>query len=235
MSLFVDIETSNLDPRKGVVFCVGLLNDERQTIHCYGENGEAERYILYRVAREVAQADATGVEVVTFSGRRFDFPFLNYRNAVHRFPKIKPAKHVDVQTLLPRQPRGYPASLEKSCKRYGISAKDTPFSESLWAAARLGDRAALKSIGQHCREDIISLRDLYYAITVEENTMEFSEKSETNTSEKSEGVGNDLPFLDDLNEEILDELDAVHQFEYEGATTHPDDPHPYEYTTDYQS
>lgn len=196
---------------------MGIHNDRSDKTVCFGENGESERYVLHRTARSIALANELGIEVVTFSGTRFDVPFLNYRNAVHRLPKVRPDKHVDIQKLLPRQDNGHPASLEKSCKRYGIGAKATPYSDELWTKARLGDREALKLIGQHCREDVLSLRDLSYVVWHEADEMEEDE----------------LPFLDDLNEDVLDELDAVRQFEYEGAAAvHPDDKHPLEYVTE---
>lgn len=223
MSLVLDIETSNLDPRRGVIFCVGILDDEANTIRCYGENGESERYILLRTARAISNS----TEVVTFSGTRFDLPFINYRNAVHRLPKIKPDRHVDVQRLLPRQANGHPASLEKSCRRYGIDSKQTPYSDALWQRARLGDTEALSAIAQHCREDIVSLRDLYYVVIAEDNM-------EDNSPMEGDREYEDVPVLDDLNENVLAELDAVHQFEYGGAVK-TDDPHPMEYQTEFQN
>jgi hypothetical protein len=44
----------------------------------------------------------------------------------------------------------------------------------------------------------------------------------------------DAPFLDDLNDNVLDELDAIRQFEYEGAVS-TQDPHPMEYQKEYKN
>lgn len=152
--VYVDIETSALKPRDGIVFCTGALDDVARVV---GGQGESERYVLLRTSSWLNKAKA----IVTWSGSRFDIPFLNYRLAVHRLPRLKIQQHIDLQKFAPRQHNGHPASLEKECRRYGIEAKATPFNEAVWAAARQGNEEALASIAQHCREDIISLKELY--------------------------------------------------------------------------
>src|SRR5687768_12380184 len=96
---YIDIETTNINPREGRVITVAMLYDDADDALEVGGNGESEKYILQRTSSWLSRP----LTYVGFSSSRFDIPFLNYRLKVHRLPTIRLTRdnHLDLQMKLP--------------------------------------------------------------------------------------------------------------------------------------
>ncbi|MDI6772267.1 MAG: ribonuclease H-like domain-containing protein [bacterium] len=166
-ALFLDTETTGLAGGTGTTpFLVGLA---------FVAGGEVvtEQYFLRRLSGEAAMLDAlrerlAAVEtLVTFNGRRFDWPILEARGIINRTPLEAPPEHHDLIGAARRlwhRPLGtYRLSvIERQalgiCRVDDVDAAQIPglYLDYL----RTGDAASLEPVFEHNRHDVLCLLHL---------------------------------------------------------------------------
>lgn len=119
-----------------------------------------DKYLMKETCTELKKYD----KIVVYWGkdRRHDIPFLRTRASLHgyEFPPHGSIVLVDLYDVVRSKLRLHRYRLQNVCKLYDIPAKEHPLDEIIWQRAKLGDKKALKYIDLHCKEDVISLREL---------------------------------------------------------------------------
>jgi len=146
---FVDIETTGLAPGRDAITVVGIYNRK-----------EAKTYVQGIDLDEVADELSKYKMLITFNGARFDLPFIK-----HTFPEIEYDQlHIDL--MYPLKRIGYSGGLKKIERDMGIvrsdNIKDVDGFEAvrLWNRYKRGDEAALDTLLEYNREDIVNLETI---------------------------------------------------------------------------
>lgn len=146
---FLDIETTGLSPREGIVTCVTVHGGGRTVSLVQGEDLEELGAVLRRFKL-----------LVTFNGRAFDVPFL-----ATAFPDMAfPPAHADLMHLLRRLgQRGGLKVIEQRLglgSREGVLGVDGLEAVRLWHAHARGVRGALERLVSYNRADTVNLEPL---------------------------------------------------------------------------
>lgn len=152
---FLDIETTSLSPYDGIVTVVAVHG-----------GGETRSFIADDNLEELPAWLARFGLLVTFNGRMFDVPYLEYR-----FPTLQvPSAHIDLRFLLYRL--GIAGGLKRIEQRLGLGDRrgvegvDGLEAVRLWAEYRAGRRASLDRLVRYNRADTVNLEPLTeYAVT----------------------------------------------------------------------
>jgi hypothetical protein len=163
-AVFLDTETTGLAGGAGTMpFLIGLACVE-------GRDVVIEQYFLRRLAGEPAMLDAVRARLdeagvlVTFNGRRFDWPILEARAIIGRLPLPAPPHHHDLMSLARRlwyRPLGtYRLSVIERAA-LGIERGDDIDSAEIPGMyleyLRSGDPGVVEPVFAHNRSDIVSL------------------------------------------------------------------------------
>lgn len=146
---FVDIETTGLAPGNDTITVVGIYNRK-----------EAQTYIQGINLNEIVDEFAKYKMLITFNGARFDLPFIK-----HEFPEIE-FNQLHIDLMYPLKRIGYSGGLKKIEREMGIvrgdNVKDIDGWEAvrLWRRYRRGDEAALDTLLEYNREDIVNLETI---------------------------------------------------------------------------
>jgi uncharacterized protein YprB with RNaseH-like and TPR domain len=146
---FVDIETTGLAPGNDTITVVGIYNKK-----------EARTYVQGIDLEDIADEFSKYKMLITFNGARFDLPFIK-----HEFPEIEfDQLHIDL--MYPLKRLGYGGGLKKIEREMGIVRGENVQSVDGWEAVRLwrryqrGDEAALDTLLEYNREDIVNLETI---------------------------------------------------------------------------
>lgn len=98
--------------------------------------------------------------------RRHDLPFLRSRciEAKADFPLYKEIFVTDLYDICKNKLRLHRYRLENVCDFLNIPAKQHPLKGKIWLKAKLGDKKALQYVWQHNKEDVISMREVYFVM-----------------------------------------------------------------------
>jgi hypothetical protein len=161
LTAFLDIETTGLSPREGMVTCVTVHGGGKTRTLVQGEDLEE----LGAVLRPFAL-------LVTFNGRQFDVPFLQ----VH-YPHIRfPPAHADLRWLLYQLGlKGGLKAIERRLgmgSREGVEGVDGLEAVHLWFAHSRGVKGALERLVAYNRADTVNMEPLMdYAVREMEERM----------------------------------------------------------------
>lgn len=146
---FVDIETTGLAPGQDTITVVGIYNREK-----------ARTYVQGIDLDEIVDEFSKYKMLITFNGARFDLPFIK-----REFPEINfDQLHIDL--MYPLKRIGYCGGLKKIEREMGIVRGDNIKEVDGWEAVRLwhrykrGDEAALDTLLEYNREDIVNLETI---------------------------------------------------------------------------
>jgi uncharacterized protein YprB with RNaseH-like and TPR domain len=146
---FLDIETTSLSPHEGIVTVVAVHG-----------GGTTRSFIADEDLEELPAWLARFKLLVTFNGRYFDVPFLQFR-----FPAlVVPPAHIDLRFVLYRL--GIAGGLKRIEQRLGLGDRtgvegvDGLAAVRLWAQYRAGHRAALDRLVEYNRADTVNLEPL---------------------------------------------------------------------------
>lgn len=146
---FVDIETTGLAPGQDTIAVVGIYNREK-----------ARTYVQGIDLDEIVDEFSKYKMLITFNGARFDLPFIK-----REFPEINfDQLHIDL--MYPLKRIGYCGGLKKIEREMGIVRGDNIKEVDGWEAVRLwhrykrGDEAALDTLLEYNREDIVNLETI---------------------------------------------------------------------------
>lgn len=146
---FVDIETTGLAPGHDAITVIGIYNRK-----------EAKTYVKGINLDDVADEFSKYKMLITFNGARFDLPFIK-----HEFPEIH-FNHLHIDLMYPLKRIGYSGGLKKIEREMGIVRGDNIKDVDGWEAVRLwrryqrGDEAALDTLLEYNREDIVNLETI---------------------------------------------------------------------------
>lgn len=166
---FFDIEASNLKATFGYMFCYCIKELDGKII----ANSVTQKEILNydfdkRLMKELC-ADLRKFDriVVQYgSDYKFDLPFVRTR-AVHYgldFPLYKEINVTDTHSILKAKFKLHSNRLETACQFFDIEAKGHKLEPVIWNKALAGDPKSLDYILTHCKEDVVSLEEVYKRI-----------------------------------------------------------------------
>lgn len=152
-----------LDPTTGRIVVIGLLDVETRAETVFSDASEVQ--LLSRFWEWLAGNEHA--PYVTFSGKRFDVPFLNIRSAIHGLKpsKVIPAEpmstypHFDVREVFEGNDRRRRGSLDYFTAIFGLPSPKTKMD-----GAKVNDAYAegrLNDIVQYCLEDCRATAGLY--------------------------------------------------------------------------
>lgn len=163
--VFFDIESTNLKASFGLTLCVGYMemNDEEPKVPSLLDFERAkrdhrfDRDLLAHVSQELAKADCW----VTYNGINFDLPFLQTRLLKHGLQPLPPVPHVDLYYLVKHKLRLHRSSLATVTEFYDLDHRKTNINFDDWFDATMGCKSAMKQVVEHCKLDVLVLREAY--------------------------------------------------------------------------
>lgn len=159
---YFDIETTHLDPKKGIILCASVADDDGRvnTWRVDEYEGQEGKMLFWMRAFLMNQFDV----LVTWNGRYFDMPWLQYRLRVNK-SDIYEGRHIDGMYMVSRNAPS--RSLDKVSKALGVQDEEvhkTPYDEALWKRAEMGDKDSMDYIVQHNRDDVLLLGRTFRAL-----------------------------------------------------------------------
>lgn len=166
---FFDIEASNLKATFGYMFCycIKTLGGEliansvtQKEILSY----QFDKRLMLDLCADLRKFDRIVVQYG--SDYKFDLPFVRTR-AVHYgldFPLYKDIFVTDTHSILKAKFKLHSNRLETACQFFDIEAKGHKLEPVIWNKALAGDPKSLDYILTHCKEDVLSLEEVYNKI-----------------------------------------------------------------------
>jgi hypothetical protein len=166
-ALFLDTETTGLAGGTGTTpFLIGLAWIDGNTV-------TVEQFFLRRLSGEAAMLEELrdrldeAETLVTFNGRRFDWPILEARFIISRLPHKAPGEHADLITMARRlwyRPLGTYrlTAIERAALRIErVDDVDSALIPSMYLEfLRTGDSGPMQPVFEHNRHDVLCLLHL---------------------------------------------------------------------------
>ena len=159
---YVDIETSSRKANEGMVIAIGLLKEGGEPEVRFADSFEEERKALGWFKGELEGCD----KIVTWFGSGFDVPFLISRAALHRvdLSKLQETPMLDLFDWCKGHMLLSSFRLESVARFFGIQ-RSLEFHGgdvlTLFKLVGRGDLEARKLIVEHCKEDLLLLKQVY--------------------------------------------------------------------------
>jgi len=149
-----------LDPTTGRVVCIGVVDSESAFERTFSHAGEKELLESFWTWLEGARPSL----FVSFSGRRFDVPYLNIRSAIHGIEPAYPiplgwSSHFDVREALEGDDKRRRGSLDYFCAVFGVASPKMEMDGSLVGQAYAEGR--IEDIERYCLADCRATLALY--------------------------------------------------------------------------
>lgn len=164
---FFDIETSDLNAEKGVLFSYAIKDlDGGVTANVIIKDEllstDQDKRIVSDCIEDIKKFD----RLVGYYSSCFDLPFVRTRALYHGldFPKWKEIWHTDLWNIVRKKLKLERNSMQRACDLLGIESKATRFEIKTWRRAIYGDRKALATVLQHNVEDVLSTEQLWNRI-----------------------------------------------------------------------
>lgn len=131
----------------------------------FGEIREFRRGPDITDDRQLVKAYAEALEeydiIVSWNGKLFDIPVLQSRLAFHGLPVLRPQMHVDLMYYATGQfNRLGRKSLQNVSEYFEVANQKTPLRIRQWNGAMAGKDDDYEKIMEHCRADVLVLRDV---------------------------------------------------------------------------
>jgi len=165
-TLILDLETSDLDADRAVIFCASyesslepgkvrtIRQDKTNPLWKKGIRGD-DRELVKQVCGLVRKHDV----IVAHNGSRFDLPMLRTRALRWGLEPLKEVKLVDPCSIAWRKFKLRSNRLGSIADFAGIKDRKTPLDLSLWMDVALnGSTPGMNKIVEHCEADIRVLR-----------------------------------------------------------------------------
>ena len=160
--IVLDIETSSLEADAGIVVGAGLLPETGKSEYFESKRTDQEKSLLTKLLKRLDGYDV----IVTWSGRGFDIPFLTTRllkNGLNPLLLLDKT-HLDLNEVVRSRLRLTFTYLDHVCDFFGIQREKGPMGlevPQLFVKALEGDETALKSIREHCLDDLKVTREVF--------------------------------------------------------------------------
>ena len=160
--VILDLETSSLTADGGIIVGAGLMSEAGRGEYLEAKRTDQEKKILTGLLKRLGSYDL----IVTWSGRGFDIPFLTTRLLKHGMdprPVIR-MMHLDLNEVVKSRLRLTFTYLDHVCDFFQIKRDKGPMGldvPHLYVRALEGDGKALKSIRDHCMDDLRATREVF--------------------------------------------------------------------------
>lgn len=164
---FFDIETSNLKPDYGIMFCYCIKDGSSNNIYSRTlTNGELRKHLDKGVVEQLVNDLSKFTKIVTYYGTKFDLTFSRSRAAYHNipFPEYGQLNHTDVYYIVKHKFNLSRNRLESACRLILGEAEKNHIDAIFWLKALQGDKESLDYITDHCKRDVRDLEKLYNRI-----------------------------------------------------------------------
>lgn len=155
-----DIEATNLNASFGMLLTAGFkpLNGPVKIFQKVG-TGNLDKELLAQTIDEMNKYDM----LITWYGSRYDLKFIRTRAYKHGLegrldPRIK---HVDLYDTSKRKLKMHSNRLEAVSEFLLGKTRKTKINPDDWNKAAEGDKAAMKTIVEHNKYDVMDLEDVY--------------------------------------------------------------------------
>lgn len=164
-TLFLDIESTDLDLDMGNVICVGVATDDKPVeiiLRGKKEKPWMDRNIMRQTYDRIVACDM----LVTYYGKGFDWPALQTRMLLAGLPPLPPlgGKHVDLYWMVKQNFKLHSNKLENVAIWLECPFQKTPHVGASWSRAGAGSPKDIEYIVEHCYRDIEILRWVYYKL-----------------------------------------------------------------------
>lgn len=158
----LDLETSSLEADAGFIVGAGLMTEAGKSEYIEATKTAEEKSLLTKLLRRLESFDV----IVTWSGRGFDVPFLTSRLLKHSMdPRpVLGKQHLDLNEVVRSRLRLTFTYLDHVCDFFGIKREKGPMGlevPALFVKALEGDSTALKTIRDHCLDDLRVTREVF--------------------------------------------------------------------------
>ncbi len=160
--VILDLETSSLTADGGIIVGAGLMTEAGRGEYLEAKRTDQEKKILTGLVKRLGSYDV----IVTWSGRGFDVPFLTTRLLKHGMdprPVLR-MMHLDLNEVVKSRLRLTFTYLDHVCDFFQIKRDKGPMGldvPHLYVRALEGDVGALKSIRDHCMDDLRATREVF--------------------------------------------------------------------------
>ena len=159
--VILDIETSSLEADAGIIVGAGLMSEDGKSQYLEARKTTEEKPLLTKLLDQLEPFDV----IVTWSGRGFDIPYLTSRLLKHRMdPRTVLSKmHLDLNEVVKSRLRLTFTYLDHVCEFFEIKRNRGPMGldvPHLFVRALEGDEEALRSIRDHCLDDLRVTREV---------------------------------------------------------------------------
>jgi uncharacterized protein YprB with RNaseH-like and TPR domain len=160
--VILDIETSSLEADAGIIVGAGLMSEEGKSEYFRVRKTAEEKPLLSKLLKRLESYDV----IVTWSGRGFDIPFLTTRLMKHQMdPRPILGKiHLDLNEVVKSKLRLTFTYLDHVCEFFEIRRDRGPLGlevPHLFVRALERDEDALKTIRDHCLDDLRVTREVF--------------------------------------------------------------------------
>ena len=160
--VILDIETSSLAADGGIIVGAGIMTETGRGEYLEAKRTDQEKKVLATLLKRLSSYDV----IVTWSGRGFDIPFLTTRLLKHGLdprPVLR-MMHLDLNEVVKSRLRLTFTYLDHVCDFFQIKRDKGPMGldvPHLYVRALEGDGKALKSIQDHCMDDLRATRQVF--------------------------------------------------------------------------
>ncbi len=170
---YFDIETTDFKANIGMMLCYCILDPEtgeilERTIDGVHNMIEYRRFVKFmdqEVITQMVEDLRKFDRVITYYGTRFDIPFARTRSMFWdlNFPEFQELTHTDVYYMVRSKLKLSRSSMEMACRTLlgDEMTNKTHFSPVIWRRAGMGDPKSLQYIIDHCRCDVVDLKNLH--------------------------------------------------------------------------
>ena len=157
-----DIETSSLEADAGIIVGAGFVSETGKSEYFEARRTDEEKSLLGKILRRLESFDT----IVTWSGRGFDMPYLTTRLLKHSMDPsmILGKQHLDLNEVVRSKLRLTFTYLDHVCDFFGIKREKGPMGlevPHLFIKALEGDESSLKTIRDHCLDDLRATREVF--------------------------------------------------------------------------
>jgi len=170
--LFFDIESTNLNATFGTILCIGYhwLGEPDETVKIptlmdfvpkkqrkgFGWQLD-DKGLVEHFAKVYDWADFT----VGHYSSRFDIKMIQAKLIKYGLPPLGPKRHIDTWEIARRNFKLHSNRLGVLADFLGVEHSKNPITWDDWRHAALGSEEGLARVVEHCRLDVLVLRDVY--------------------------------------------------------------------------